>query len=376
MDQPLPSLDSLGLKHGTDKASNYHNYLAFYERFFERFRHKPAKVLEIGVAGGASVKVWEEYFSQATIIGVDISYSALQFARPRVVIELLDQSNVEELVRLGTKHGPFDIIIEDGSHFWEHQITTLKTLFPFVKNNGVYITEDLHFNYGPQNQRYRGVSSTTCMEYLKKLVDLRVADISIDIDQEEDPFLRTYGRAVQFIAFFGRACVIEKSIEQIIRDAPVDRPFVAVELGRGVLPVSLLAHVGGIGDTRGEAGWIRCRGEFRKRNIQGFAIEDPNQPKLDITYRSRHTNLAWTDWVACGTYVGSRGRADDVTGFSVRLGDKAAEKFELEVMGIFRDEANVVVARGGEDCVARSGNGALWGMQVIVRPKREGGRTP
>ncbi len=112
----------------------------------------------------------------------------------------MDQSYLEDLVRVGVKHGPFDIIIEDGSHMWEHQITTLRTLFPFVTAGGMYIVEDLETNFQRLEPKYRGNASISCVEYLKKLVDFRVADSDLDISREEDAFIRTYARAraIQF----------------------------------------------------------------------------------------------------------------------------------------------------------------------------------
>jgi RHS repeat-associated protein len=62
------TLDEIGLKFGTDKSSIYHNYLPFYERY----RNEPMKLLEIGVAGGASLAMWTEYFPNSAIVGADI----------------------------------------------------------------------------------------------------------------------------------------------------------------------------------------------------------------------------------------------------------------------------------------------------------------
>lgn len=173
---PVPQsglLDAIGLKHGTDKASSDHDYLNFYEIFLSPLRDERMTVLEIGVFNGASLKTWEEYFPHATIIGADILPLTKRFERNRTTIEILDQSNVEELTRLAVQHGPFDIIIEDGSHMWEHQITSLRILFPFLKNDGLYIVEDLQTNYGLMEPHYRGVASQTCMSYLKAWADLR-----------------------------------------------------------------------------------------------------------------------------------------------------------------------------------------------------------
>ena len=60
------------------------------------------------------------------------SPSCKQFEEGRIKIELLDQSNVDDLTKLAVKHGPFDLVIKTVSD-GEHQITSLRTLFPFVK---------------------------------------------------------------------------------------------------------------------------------------------------------------------------------------------------------------------------------------------------
>lgn len=54
MPDPLPTLDALGRLNGTDKASHGHDYLAFYERFFEPLRHGRITFLEVGIAAGES----------------------------------------------------------------------------------------------------------------------------------------------------------------------------------------------------------------------------------------------------------------------------------------------------------------------------------
>ena len=144
----LPSLDEIGLKHGTDKASTGHDYLNFLEPFFSRMRDKPIRLLEIGVHRGASLRTWAEYFPNAEIVGVDVLPWCKRYEGGRVTVELADQSNIEHLTPIGVARGPFDIIVEDGSHLWEHQVTSLKTLFPFLKDGGFYVAEDLQTNYG------------------------------------------------------------------------------------------------------------------------------------------------------------------------------------------------------------------------------------
>ena len=94
---PLPTLDALGLKHGTDKSSSGHDYLSFFDAFFAPLRDLPVTLLEIGVYKGASLRTWEEYFPRGKIIGVDLMPSCKRFERGRVKIELADQSNLDHL---------------------------------------------------------------------------------------------------------------------------------------------------------------------------------------------------------------------------------------------------------------------------------------
>lgn len=68
-----PTLDQIGLKTCTDKNSKFHNYLEFYERYFAPCRQNRFTLIEVGVYEGASIKMWEEYFPNAKIIGLDIN---------------------------------------------------------------------------------------------------------------------------------------------------------------------------------------------------------------------------------------------------------------------------------------------------------------
>ena len=62
-------LTQLALKYGTDKAS--HRFTRHYNMLFCKGRNDVRRVLEVGVFGGASIKMWHEYFPNATIFGVD-----------------------------------------------------------------------------------------------------------------------------------------------------------------------------------------------------------------------------------------------------------------------------------------------------------------
>lgn len=76
-------LDQYGIKHGTDKASlaltlydeakMTHDYLRHYDLLFNSFRAEKFSLVEFGCYEGSSLRMWEEYFPNADIYGVDIN---------------------------------------------------------------------------------------------------------------------------------------------------------------------------------------------------------------------------------------------------------------------------------------------------------------
>ncbi|MBU8542728.1 hypothetical protein ACFOEH_03390 [Roseomonas sp. CGMCC 1.13459] len=351
------SLNDIGLKYKTDKSSVHHDYLGFYESFLAGRRAEPIRILEVGVLNGASLRMWEEYFPAATVIGADIVPASRRFERGRVRIEILDQSNIEELTQLAVRHGPFDLIIEDGSHMCEHQITSLRTLFPFVRNGGIYIVEDLQTNYGAMLERYRGVASETCMEYLKRWVDLRVSDDQTDIASVEDAFLRTYGRSAQFLTFYRRACLIKKNVRAVDRSGGAGTPLLT-SCAVGV-PVEVFAHVSHAGDVFGGEGFIHFSQE--NRTLQGISLRSEAGV---LEYAVRPAGGTWTSWMPEEQFAGTRGQSKPLIGVKVRLKSGHDKDFGLEVAGRFVGGGDPVVVPAGAECAASEAH--LRGLHVLL----------
>jgi len=196
----MDELDQLGLHFGTDKASSHHGYLRFYQRFLEEIRQEAKTILEIGVYQGASLRMWSGYFPQAKIIGVDISPECRAVASGRIQIEVADQSNPMELAKL-LRHAPFDLVVDDGSHQWNHQITSFRYLYPHVRPGGYYILEDLVTSYGTYVPTYQGISTISTATYLQRMSDYLVGDSVLAGQPEEDAFLRAAAAATEFIAY-------------------------------------------------------------------------------------------------------------------------------------------------------------------------------
>lgn len=140
-------LTSIGLRHGTDKAS-WHRYTEFYEKFLPA-RDESITLLEIGVYRGASIRMWSEYFPRARIVGMDFDEGCRQYAGGRVEIVIGDQENRDHLRRLVSLSGAPDVIVDDGGHSMQGQQTSLGFLFSYLRQGGLYIVEDLQTSYDP-----------------------------------------------------------------------------------------------------------------------------------------------------------------------------------------------------------------------------------
>jgi len=128
----------------TDKGLPGHGYTSIYEGFLVQWRYEPIRIMEIGIAGGGSLKLWYDYFPQASIFGIDIE-DAKQFENSRVKTCIADQSKRDQLEKCVKQFGgAFDLLIDDGGHAMDQQQISLGYLFRYVKSNGFYFLEDIH----------------------------------------------------------------------------------------------------------------------------------------------------------------------------------------------------------------------------------------
>ena len=205
----VETLDQIGIRHGTDKNSTQNNFLQFYAAFLEHIRERQVKVLEIGVLNGGSVRTWRDYFRHGTVIGVDINPSTKQLAEARISIEIADQSKAQDLARLA-QLGPFDLILDDGSHIWAHQILTFEYLFEALAPGGLYVLEDLDTSYGKYIADYRGDGGPSAAQYLQQLSDWVVGCRVLDPTTQPKNRVSAIWPLVEFVAFSRGTSVIKR----------------------------------------------------------------------------------------------------------------------------------------------------------------------
>ena len=199
---PPPRLYDIGARHGTDKAGQ-REILRVYEEYFEPLRVTELVLVEIGVLGGASLRMWREYFPRAQIFGIDVDPEAEAHADDRITVLIGSQSDTRFLDTVLERTGRPDIVLDDGSHLARDQITTLLHLWRHVKPGGFYLVEDLHTSYMREyNMRWREPGTT--MEFLK--------DVADDVNRawHDRPVIF---RDVYSLGFFQELCVLRKRRE-------------------------------------------------------------------------------------------------------------------------------------------------------------------
>lgn len=144
-----------------ENAHKEPHFIKAYEKHFAGLN--PKRVLEIGVQGGGSLKIWAKMFPNAEIVGVDILEDCKKYEGGNIKVFIGDQHDVKFLETLGN----FDIIIDDGGHTMTQQQVSLKTLMLQLSDTGIYVIEDLHTSYWEQ---FQDIQHTTIDE-IKELVD-------------------------------------------------------------------------------------------------------------------------------------------------------------------------------------------------------------
>jgi hypothetical protein len=123
----------------------WHHYFEAYDRHLGRFRDASPTVLELGVQLGGSLEMWRRYFgSSCRLYGVDIDPATRRHEDIATKIFIGDQADRSFLREVLREVGQPDIVLDDGGHTANQQITSFEELYPAVAGNGLYMVEDTH----------------------------------------------------------------------------------------------------------------------------------------------------------------------------------------------------------------------------------------
>jgi SAM-dependent methyltransferase len=125
-------------KYDTDKVRGNkkigHSYGEAYDEVFSWFKN-PHNILEVGAQKGGSLLAWKEYFPGANVYGLDI-VDVRTYKSDAVNFILTDVKDYKTDLK-------FDIIIDDGSHFYDDVIFVVNNFLENLNSGGVLVIEDV-----------------------------------------------------------------------------------------------------------------------------------------------------------------------------------------------------------------------------------------
>jgi hypothetical protein len=244
---PAPSFFELGTRFRTDKVAGHAYYVA-YESILAPWRVAPAgRFLEIGLGCGMytgadevareghSLALWLSYFPPAwnvtTLEFNGACLDAFRAANPfgwaadawgRVRLIAGSQAVPADLMRAHDSGGPFDVVVDDGGHSYDMQITAFRTLFPLLAPGGMYVVEDL----GPNGLAGRATrqfndARTTFVAYLNFVlhkvigVDGEVLGATGPFPGSEASVLPAAGAAAAAEDLYPGAAAIAETVESV-----------------------------------------------------------------------------------------------------------------------------------------------------------------
>jgi len=126
---------------GCNDKNGTHTYTETYDKLFAPFQ-KGCTFLEIGLALGDSIDLFDEYFDNSRIVGVDISV-VFEPKKYRNDVRIIEADATKQEFLKTIEGQTFDIVIDDGSHMSQDQFDTFNLLKGSMKKGGVYIIEDI-----------------------------------------------------------------------------------------------------------------------------------------------------------------------------------------------------------------------------------------
>jgi hypothetical protein len=154
---------------GTDKNTAHSYVSGFYEDAFSSYKDKEISILEIGIARGDSLLLWDQYFKNSKLIyGLDNhDQLSLEVRNHPKLKKIFANAYTEQIANMLPS---FDIIIDDGPHSLDSQCQSISLYLPKLNPGGIFVIEDI------QSESYIEIFKNLIPEKYRKcckFVDLR-----------------------------------------------------------------------------------------------------------------------------------------------------------------------------------------------------------
>jgi hypothetical protein len=141
-------LETLADNTKTDK-NTIHSYLPLYQTLLEKKKNTAKNVLEVGILGGGSIKLWHDYFENAQVYGLDIIHKLTVWDeiknKERITLFTSTDAYDEDFFNTTflNKNIKFDFMLDDGPHTLESMKQFIKLYSQILANDGILIIEDV-----------------------------------------------------------------------------------------------------------------------------------------------------------------------------------------------------------------------------------------
>lgn len=142
------SLSELIDNSRSDK-NTIHSYLPLYEHLLSRLKNTAKNVLEIGIYRGGSIKLWNDYFTNATVYALDILHIDTVWGQlknnNKIILYTSTDAYNEKFItdKFLNKNIKFDFMLDDGPHTLKSMIQFIKLYSHLLTDNGILIIEDI-----------------------------------------------------------------------------------------------------------------------------------------------------------------------------------------------------------------------------------------
>ena len=169
------SLEQLVDNSKTDKNTT-HSYLPLYQNLLIGKKESAKNVLEVGILFGGSIKLWSDFFTNATVYGVDRMNSkdvwdGIQNKENIILLTSKDAYNEDFFIaNFLYKNIKCDFILDDGPHSLESMKQFIKLYSQIMTDDGILVIEDV------QSWDWIDILKKEVPEHLKqyiKVYDLR-----------------------------------------------------------------------------------------------------------------------------------------------------------------------------------------------------------
>jgi cephalosporin hydroxylase len=142
------SLEEIVDNSRTDKNTT-HSYLPLYQKLLISKKETAKNILEIGIYSGGSIKLWNDFFTNATVYGLDIMNidNVWEEIKNNEKIILHTSSDAYDNNFFNTnflnKKILCDFILDDGPHSLESMKQFIKLYSQILTSDGILIIEDV-----------------------------------------------------------------------------------------------------------------------------------------------------------------------------------------------------------------------------------------